>query len=173
MFIYNIRFNFKKLLIVFSIILIALFAFAGYRMISKIDFKNFRVNDRNSIKNAPINVNSNNYTDILKMVYDNNNAYLGTEISITGYIYRNPDFSKDQFVIARTMIIEDSQEFVVGFLCSYKDAQNFMDSEWVSINGTISKANYNGEIPLIKIKNISKVEKPSDEFVSQPNGSYI
>jgi len=173
MFIYNIKFNFKKLLIIFSIVLMALFIFATYKIFSNVSFGDFKIKDKEDIKTAPINVTSDNYTDILKIVYDNTNTYIGTKVSITGYVYRNPDFSKDQFVIARTMISEDNQKFVVGFLCSYKDANKFIDNEWVNITGTISKANYNGEIPLIKITNINKVEKPSDEFVTQPNGSYI
>ena len=174
MFVYNLKLNPKKIFIILSIILIIIFAFSCYKIISNMNFSTFKVNDKNQAKNAPILVNSDNYTDILKMVYDNPNEYLGKEISIVGYVYRNFDFSKDQFVIARTMMItEDNQEFVVGFLCSYKDAINFKDNEWVEIKGTISKANYNGEIPCIKVNSIEKTEKPSEEFVLPPHGSYI
>lgn len=61
-----------------------------------------------------------------------------------------------------------------GFLCSYKDAKDFEDNTWLEIEGTLSKATYhNQEIPLIRVNNFTKKNKPFDEIVYPPNGYYL
>lgn len=98
----------------------------------------------------------------------------GQEIRITGFVYRLNDFSDDQFVIARNMIIDsNSNPLVVGFLCSYVKADDFHDGTWVEITGTINEGEYNGRIPVIKVKKMIRVDKPEDEFVSVPDDTYI
>lgn len=142
MFVCNLKLNLKKIIITASIIFLILLLFIFCTVFSKATFK---VKDSN-FSSSPINVNSKNYTDTLKIVYDNMQSYLNREIKITGYVYRNSDFCKDQFVVARKMIVEPgNQEFVVGFLCMYKDAEKFKDGTWVEINGNISKCNYRGK----------------------------
>ena len=71
------------------------------------------------------------------------------------------------------VISSDFQTVVVGFLCHYKDAIKFPDKTWVTITGTITKGTYHSEIPIIEIKDIVKIEKPSDEYVYPPDDSYI
>ena len=67
-----------------------------------------------------------------------------------------------------------SKTLIVGFLCSHKDAKNFADGSWVRIIGEISKGNYHGEIPIIKITKIENTEKPTqDELVPSPDATYI
>jgi len=60
-----------------------------------------------------------------------------------------------------------------GFLCSYKNATNFSDGTWIELEGVISKANYKGEIPLIRVTTIKEVPKPYDDVVLPPNGGYV
>lgn len=39
--------------------------------------------------------------------------------------------------------------------------------------GTITKGNYHGEIPVIEINSIEKIEKPEDEYVYPPDETYV
>ena len=72
------------------------------------------------------------------------------------------------------MIVDsEKQTLVVGFLCESNTASNFNDDTWVEIEGTITKGDYHGEIPIIKITYIKEIQKPTDEFVSAPDPSYI
>lgn len=72
------------------------------------------------------------------------------------------------------MIINSEKEtLVVGFLCESNIASDFSDGTWVEIEGTITKGDYHGEIPTIKITCIKEIQKPTDEFVSAPDPSYI
>ena len=84
------------------------------------------------------------------------------------------DFNKNQFVVARDMRFnENSEALVVGFLCESKEAKNFKDNSWVEIEGKITKGNYHGEIPIIKITSIKNSAKPNDEFVYPPDENFI
>ena len=71
------------------------------------------------------------------------------------------------------LIDNNNQSLVVGFLCTYKGAENFPDKTWVEITATIDKGNYHGDIPILTVKDICKIEKPSDEFVYPPDDFYI
>jgi len=71
------------------------------------------------------------------------------------------------------IISSDFQTVVVGFLCNYNKAKDFEDGTWIEITGTITKGTYHGEMPVIDIENIQKIEKPSDEYVYPPDDDYI
>ena len=115
-----------------------------------------------------------NYTNVLKTVHDNLDSYVGCQINFTGYVYRILDFQENEFVLARNMIISSNfQSVVVGFLCQYETAKDFEDETWVEITGKITKGNYHGDMPIIQVTEMKKVEKPNDEFVYPPDESYI
>ena len=100
--------------------------------------------------------------------------YIGVKIHFTGYVYRVLDLKDNQFVLARDMIISSNyQAVVVGFLCEYDKAKNFNNDTWVEITGEIIKGDYHGDMPIIKITNIKKTNKPSEEYVYPPDESYI
>ena len=172
MFVCNFKVN-KKLLfkIFFSIIFILVIIISGFSI-----FKIFNYNNANSCvpKTDIVEIDSKNYTNILRSVHDNLDEYIGQKISFTGYVYRVYDFSDNQFVLARDMVISsDNQTVVVGFLCSCKSAQEFSDNSWVHINGTITKGDYHGDIPVIEISQIEACSKPENFYVYPPDDTYI
>ena len=126
-------------------------------------------------KNEISQISPKNYTNILKTVHEDINSYIGKKICFTGYVYRVLDLQDNQFVLARDMIINSSQQtVVVGFLCEYDDVKNFEDHTWVTVTGEIYKGDYHGDMPIIKITDIKSVDKPSsDEYVYPPDDSYI
>ena len=98
------------------------------------------------------------------------------KVKFTGFMYRLLDFNEKQFVLARDMFINNSktQTVVVGFLCQYKDADNFEDGTWVNVTGIIEKGNYhNEEIPIINITNLEKTSEPDNEYVNPPSNTYV
>jgi len=99
---------------------------------------------------------------------------IGKKISFTGYIHRLPDFKDTDFVLARDMIINSKMEtLIVGFLCNKKDSKDFETGTWIEITGTISKGDYHGDIPVIKVTEIKKIEKPKDIYVYPPDDNYV
>ena len=89
-------------------------------------------------------------------------------------MYRLYDFPNDQFVLARQMIVSpDLQAVVVGFLCHLNGAEKYKDGCWVEIEGTITKGEYHGEIPVIEIEKITETTIPSEEYVYPPSEGYV
>lgn len=181
MFIYNIKMNSnltKIIAIIFVIlILLGVFTFVGYRFYTE-TCKVMVKDEIPSIQNSQIEINSNNYTNILKDSHENINKYVGKNIKFTGFIYRLYDFNENQFVLARKMIISsNNQAVVVGFLCDSSASSintiNFEDGTWVEVEGIIIKGNYHGDIPIIEVSSITQTDVPCDEFVYPPSDSYI
>ena len=119
-------------------------------------------------------ISASNYTNVLKVVHENIDDYVGKKISFTGYVYRVYDLNDNQFILARNMIIDSkSQSVVVGFLSEYDNAKDLEDGTWVEITGEITKGEYHGEMPIVKITKLEKVSAPSEEFVFPPDDTYI
>jgi putative membrane protein len=115
-----------------------------------------------------------NYTNVLKEVHENLDDYIGQQICYTGYVYRVPEIEDNQFILARDMMLENSnQTVVVGFLCSLQNAQEFENYSWIKITGTIEKGYYFGDIPCINISEIEKVSQPENCIVESPNENFI
>lgn len=176
MYIRNFKLNgkiiFKSVFIILFILIFAMFAIGVYNIFKD---REQTTSDNDDMPNKKINIiSANNYTSVLKTVHNNLNSYLGTKIKFTGFVYRLYDFSDDQFVLGRQMIISsDMQAVVVGFLCHLNGANKYQDGCWVEIEGTITRGNYHGEIPVIEIEEIREVKNPSDEYVYPPDENYI
>jgi len=111
MFVYNVKFNSKKVFkIIFILMIILGLVFAGIT-VYKVIFKN-----SSSATSATYQIEPNNYTNVLKSVHDDLNTYIGQKINFTGYVYRAYDFQDNQFVLARDMVVSsDFQTLVVRF----------------------------------------------------------
>lgn len=174
MFIYNLKLNGNVLfriliafIIIVSLVILVLSLYNFY-------YKNkFVVSDSLPLTSVA-NIESQNYTNILKQVYEDVDTYVGQTINFTGYVYKLYDFQDTQFVLARDMLINsDSQTVVVGFLCSYDKAKELKEGTWVNVTGEIIKGYYHNEIPVIDINKIEETEKPEEEYVYPPEDTYI
>ena len=107
-----------------------------------------------SAKNNIIHVTANNYPKILDEVHSNIDKYIGKQISVSGYVYVQDDFQKENFVIAQNVIL-GNETLIIGFLCENL-TKNYVESfENVTVIGKIEKCIYNGlQYPIIKIEKI-------------------
>ena len=181
MFLYNLKINGNRLIkfmfIFMLIIILLIFSFGIY----KIFFQKQNLKDLEEITltdtiktNEIFEISSENYTNILQAVTNNIDSYIGCKIHFTGYVYRVYDLKNNQFILARDMIISsDFKSVIVGFLCEYDKAEDFENGTWIEITGEITKGNYHGDMPIIKITEIKKVDTPNEEFVYPPDESYI
>lgn len=176
MFVYNLKINGSKTfkyffigIVILVIIIIGIVSFKVFHGAS-----NSHENSSCLPQNKVTKLSTANYTNILKTVHENIDDYVGVQINFTGYVYRVLDLTENQFVLARDMIISsDFQSVVVGFLCEYEKSNAFKEETWVEITGEITKGEYHGEMPIIKVTSIKKTEKPKDEFVYPPDDSYL
>ena len=175
MFICNIKVNrklwFKIIMIIMGIIVIGVFSISVYKLLFA-ENGVFRVSDKIAHSNIT-EIQPNDYTNILKTVHDDIDSYVGKEIKFSGYVYRVLDFSENQFVLARNMVI-DSQYYVVGFLCEYSKIKDYQDGTWIEIIGSIKKGKYhNQDIPIIHVKELTEVPRLENDFVLPPSNTYI
>lgn len=176
MYIRNFKVNGKMIFkIVFIILLTLIFVMLAIGIYNIFKDREKVTDANDDISRSKINViSATNYSNVLKNVHNNLDTYIGTKIKFTGFVYRLYDFSDNQFVLGRQMIISsDMQAVVVGFLCHLNGANKYEDGEWVEIEGTITKGDYHGEIPVIEVESIKQVKTPSDEYVYPPDENYI
>ena len=176
MFIYNIKINgsktFKYIFSFIVILIIIVMLVVTYKIF------NFSISNREISSYMPQSdvskIATKNYTNVLKTVHENIDTYVGKKISFVGYVYRVLDLKENQFVLARDMLISSNRQYViVGFLCEYEKAQDFKDNTWVELTGEITKGDYHGNMPIIKVTEIKEVDKPNEEYVYPPDESYI
>ncbi|MGN1327263.1 MAG: hypothetical protein ACI4VQ_04245 [Clostridia bacterium] len=176
MFIRNFKVNgkliFKIIFIILCILVLAMFLSGIYKILKNSEKVTCGLDNISRTKTNVISAS--NYTNVLKTVHENIDNYVGMKIKFTGFVYRLYDFTDEQFVLARQMIISsDMQAVIVGFLCHLNGANRYSDGTWVEVEGTITKGNYHGEIPVIEIDNIKHVETPNDEYVYPPSDTYV
>ena len=174
MFVYNLKLNssifYKLILFIIVIIVISLCVFIGIKI-----FKESKYEDSCNITNDIVEITDKNYANILQMVHNDIDTYIGQKIKFSGFVYRVYDLKNNQFVLGRNMIISsDHQTVVIGFLCNYDGAIMFKDSTWVELEGTITKGTYhNSDIPILEITSIKEINKPKEEYVYPPDEDYI
>lgn len=174
MFIYNLKLNKRALSKLFIFISLAIIFTIIFFSVYIIFFKNNK-NSASDVKfDNIINLNENNYTNILKSANEDIDSYIGIKVRITGYVYRLLDFDKNEFVIARDMRFnKDAQSLVVGFLCNYDDAYKYSDGTWVEVVGKIKKGKFNGNIAVLDVISIKETNAPENIFVNPPDKTYI
>ena len=175
MFIYNVKINGSKVFKYFFtgviILIICILCIVLFRIFSGAGKAN---NSSCLPQNDDFEISSKNYTNVLKTVHENIDTYVGMKIKFTGYVYRVSDLTDNQFVLARDMIVSSNyQSVIVGFLCECDNAKDFDDEVWVQVTGEITKGNYHGDMPILNIQEIQKVDTPSEEYVYPPDEDYV
>lgn len=176
MFVCNFKLNgkkaFKIIFIILFILILVMCSVGIYKIFNK---KGRETTNSECIPIGKINaISASNYTNVLKTVHENLNDYVGMKIKFTGFVYRLDDFTNSQFVLARQMIVSsDMKAVVVGFLCHLNEAEKYNDGAWIEIEGTITRGDYHGEIPVVEINKIKTVNTPNEEYVYPPDISYV
>ena len=179
MFIFNVNLNktklFKGILAIMAIVCISLTCIGIYKIYEKSKNTEYEIFGGDCMpSNEVAYLTDENYTNVLREVHENLDTYIGQKICYTGYVYRVPDIEPNQFILARDMQIGNTnQTVIVGFLCSFDNANKFDTYSWVTITGTIEKGNYFGDIPCIKISEIQQTSEPENCIVPEPDDNFI
>lgn len=158
MFVFNLKLNLKKILILVAVVIVMVALF--------FEISNLLKDKSNNTFDYVLDTE--NFTEILKTVHDNIDENIGKTIKLSGFVFRLPDFRANYFVCGRNMLLDD-EEKVVGFLCTYAQDIELKDNEWIEITGTIVKGYYMTDMPIIQITNIDKITAPANTFVKTPD----
>lgn len=115
-----------------------------------------------------IEVTNENYYSYLSEIYENLNDFIGREIEVVGFVYRdNEQFAEDQFVPARLMMVCCAADMApVGMMCRYDDASALVADTWYKVIGIIRETQFNNEkIPYIEVSQLIPTEAPEEEYI--------
>jgi putative membrane protein len=118
--------------------------------------------------------NDGDHYKILSDIEINLPKYKGKKVVISGFVYKQNDFSKNKFVIARMAMsccAADAQ--VVGLMSKWDNATTLNKGEWINVEGVIDtilykEPNTNKEIqlPIIIVEKVEKIQVGS-EYIYQ------
>ncbi|AIE59128.1 TIGR03943 family putative permease subunit [Bacillus methanolicus] len=113
-----------------------------------------------------ININDELYVPKMNIIQDNLSSLIGKTVTTKGFVYRENNFMQNQIIVARfgiTCCIADAS--VYGIMAKGNVATLPKD-KWIQVTGTIDQTHYDGyQIPIIKIKKISKITAPKQPYV--------
>jgi putative membrane protein len=136
--------------------------------------KNVKNEDEIVVIGGEIVIDDKNYLQVMNKLYKEANKYKGKRIKVKGFVYKDTDFEKDNFVVARMVLsccAADAE--VVGFMCEYKEDNKLSKDEWVQITGILAegyisvKKDEKVAIPLIKVEKITSIEEPANKYIYQ------
>lgn len=128
----------------------------------------------NTSQNNEIVIDSSNFTHLVNDICNSEpNKYKGKKITITGFVYRDETIGKNEFLIARLMIICCAADAdVVGLISDWSNkASTLKDDQWVTVTGVIDSEmhkNYYGPdqlMPIIRVEKIVNTEKPKNQYI--------
>ncbi|MGC4376568.1 TIGR03943 family protein [Fictibacillus sp. Mic-4] len=112
-------------------------------------------------------VTPNNFMEVMAAMDHDIRPFVGKQMEISGFVYRESGFKADQAVVARFAVeccIADAS--VYGVLMSSKDMKAYQDDAWIKATGVITKSVYNKHpIPLMKVQHLTRIKEPKDPYV--------
>jgi len=108
-----------------------------------------------------------NFVNILNQIYAAPQKFNGKEISMTGFVARDSDFSKTQFGLVRYVIVCCTADAMPGgFLCELEHADSYKDGTWLQIKGTLGMDKFRGmDTVVARINSLQTVKAPDSPYV--------
>lgn len=113
-------------------------------------------------KNKKITVQDDYFKAWLSELFVNTEKYEGYQISIKGFVFKDPKMMKtNEFVAARLMMSCCTADLApCGLICKYDKASELKSDTWVTVEGVIHKGKYmDNDEPQITVTKISPAEK--------------
>ncbi|MDM5340003.1 TIGR03943 family protein [Fictibacillus enclensis] len=114
-----------------------------------------------------ITVTSENFLDIMGVFDMQPDPFTGKHITMTGFVYREPNFPKGQGVAARfAMNCCSADAAVYGTMMKGDVLTTIKNDTWVTVSGTLEKTTYrNQKVLIIQISKLKKIEEPKEPYV--------
>ncbi|MBX0359230.1 TIGR03943 family protein [Halobacillus sp. Nhm2S1] len=114
-----------------------------------------------------IHLNEDNYIGTISLMEDHMEEYLGKEIVMNGFVFREDSYPENQIVVGRFGIsccVADGG--IYGIMVQGVDLNTYKNDTWVEVRGVLNMVDYNGwQLPLIEPKEITEIETPQEPYV--------
>ncbi|OIJ15954.1 TIGR03943 family protein [Anaerobacillus arseniciselenatis] len=114
-----------------------------------------------------IEVTDENYLDVMTLLDLHLEKFVGKELEITGFVFREPDFEDNRLVVARfSMTCCTADAGVYGTLVETEEASLFDNDMWIRVRGTIHETEYHGyKLPVVQLREVTVVSEPDSPYV--------
>lgn len=94
-------------------------------------------------------------------------ALNGAEADVVGFVYRDPLFADDQFMVARFVLVCCVADATpVGLVVQTPDAAAFQADTWVRVRGAFAQGAVNGEpMPVLVAESVEAVAPPPQPYL--------
>ncbi|GAA0077671.1 TIGR03943 family protein [Clostridium sp. CTA-5] len=119
------------------------------------------------IKDNVININSKNFVFSLDEILANPEKYVGQDIEITGFVYKDKNIKENEFIIGRFMMVCCAADMqIAGIKCDINNLESYDNDTWLKVKGKIKTDIYEGAIePVIVVEKIEKDLSPDTSYV--------
>ncbi|MED4452233.1 TIGR03943 family putative permease subunit [Metabacillus fastidiosus] len=134
----------------------------GYDELMAEEFKKY------SRKNT-ISLHDEDYLKGMETIYNYPGDFLDKTVEFNGFTYKGDALNNKQMFILRFGIIHCvADSGVFGMLVEFPNNMKLKDDEWVHVKGSLSSIYYQpfkAAIPVLQVKEWSKIKKPDDPYV--------
>ncbi|MGO4546637.1 TIGR03943 family protein [Paenibacillus sp. 2TAB23] len=94
-------------------------------------------------------------------------AFIGKEVEITGFVYREEDMGKDRLAVSRfAMNCCSADALPYGLMIIWPKALDYVEDEWVTVKGTLTTSTYmDNEIITLDTMKMERVKAPESPYV--------
>lgn len=114
-----------------------------------------------------IEVNDSNYIEVMSELNLFPRDYLGKEIHLTGFVFRDGHMPSDELAIARFVVVcclADAAPY--GLLCESSDATAYNSGAWLDVQGVLEMtAGHEKIVPILKITSAKVTKQPAKPYV--------
>jgi len=113
-----------------------------------------------------------NILDWLRLFNTSGNlrAFNGQDLSVIGFVYREPDFPENYFMVVRFTIsccVADSSAIGLPVFVNGISTDDIADGEWVRVEGRFEVGDFQGQtLPIIHLDDITPVAQPDNPYLN-------
>ena len=94
-------------------------------------------------------------------------SFNGQQVDVTGFVYREPSFAEDGFMVARfTMSCCVADAYPIGMPVSSEAAGDFNAGDWVRVTGELRAGKFGADfMPVIIASELEAIDEPAQPYL--------
>ncbi|MDF2636621.1 MAG: hypothetical protein K0R78_3495 [Pelosinus sp.] len=137
------------------------------QIITEISKKDYRPLAPELRKTNLIKVSDNNFIEVMSELYHFPQEYVGKEIDMKGFIFKDASTPQDHFSLIRFVVgccVADA--LPSGVLCEINNAAEYTNGSWYQIQGIIETSEHEGKlVPVVKVTWIKPITANTTPYV--------
>lgn len=116
-----------------------------------------------------LTVTDENYLEVMELIYNYPNSFVGKKISFTGFVYEaNKENQKYDFLFRFGIIHCVADSGVFGLMTKLPDHLMVKNNQWLHVEGTITLdffEPFDRQIPSVEVNDVQTVSSPKNQYV--------